>query len=639
MSSFAANHVRSLVDATKTINVSIQARDTTISVSTQRPRSPSPRRAELYSLLRDFPSPLDKSALRTTLKALSEREELKPQTTNLVSASAPEESEAEDLAIETILESRLVVGLYAETLDLWLKEASDADSEAEWWSGTARSWQSVASYLLATLPERLQRSFHAILHAMRSRNLPLRPSSFTPQSLRNLFPRSLRPTALATAFFPHLYHQPHLLFTSPFELARQECQLRQEKLIKLRDERAEQLGGLLSMESELGRSIRRQEHIEKMASRLQAAVEGGEQSLSGPLSVYSPESACHRLAFKLLPAHASAHGELFASLRRPSRLTLLWPRLVLLPPALFVLLRLAYDSRQSIAESVLRSRDTFKGFWFGYVLEPLEGILNTVRTGGDDSARIVSQEAVRADIASLERMAVALSKDKLSLSDSQLHNLSEQIRQGDLTPVLRIYEEDIRSPIRAAVSGTLVRSLLIQIQKAKVDLDQALSGIDKLLKSQELTFAFVGVAPALTVVYAAASYARSIWSGGRGRKRLGGKRRRESAWLAIRHVERLLLTNPGSESTSSASSSSSAPGTDLAYTSSLTSGLLLIALARLRTYAEANLPAHSLLREGVLADVADLENPVLGRAEKLRVVERMWRSWGSVLGWDCMGRT
>ena len=34
-------------------------------------------------------------------------------------------------------------------------------------------------------------------------------------------------------------------------------------------------------------------------------------------------------------------------------------------------------------------------------------------------------------------------------------------------------------------------------------MQQALSGIDKLLKSQELTFAFVGVAPALAITYAA----------------------------------------------------------------------------------------------------------------------------------------
>lgn len=69
---------------------------------------------------------------------------------------------------------------------------------------------------------------------------------------------------------------------------------------------------------------------------------------------------------------------------------------------------------------------------------------------------------------SLERMALSLSRDKLSFNDSQLASLSEQIRQGDLTPVLKVYEEDIKSPVRSAITGTLVRSLLIQIQKAKV---------------------------------------------------------------------------------------------------------------------------------------------------------------------------
>lgn len=65
-------------------------------------------------------------------------------------------------------------------------------------------------------------------------------------------------------------------------------------------------------------------------------------------------------------------------------------------------------------------------------------------------------------------MALSLGRDKLSLNDTQLQQLAEQIRQGDLTPVLRIYEEDIKAPVRTALTGSLVRSLLIQIQKAKV---------------------------------------------------------------------------------------------------------------------------------------------------------------------------
>jgi nuclear control of ATPase protein 2 len=39
------------------------------------------------------------------------------------------------------------------------------------------------------------------------------------------------------------------------------------------------------------------------------------------------------------------------------------------------------------------------------------------------------------------------------------------------------------------------------------------------------------------------------------------------------------------------------------------------------------------LREGFVEDVQDLEDPNIGRREKLRVLDRMWNSWGRELGW------
>jgi len=69
-------------------------------------------------------------------------------------------------------------------------------------------------------------------------------------------------------------------------------------------------------------------------------------------------------------------------------------------------------------------------------------------------------------------MALSLAKDKLYYSSAQLQNLSNAVRQGDLTPILRLYEEDIRTPVRSAVTGTLLRSLFIQVQKAKVGVSQ-----------------------------------------------------------------------------------------------------------------------------------------------------------------------
>jgi ATP synthase regulation protein NCA2 len=65
-------------------------------------------------------------------------------------------------------------------------------------------------------------------------------------------------------------------------------------------------------------------------------------------------------------------------------------------------------------------------------------------------------------------MALSLARDKLNYSPAQLNDLSNRLRFGDLTPILQIYEEDIKSPVRSAVSGTLLRSAFIQVQKAKV---------------------------------------------------------------------------------------------------------------------------------------------------------------------------
>lgn len=64
-----------------------------------------------------------------------------------------------------------------------------------------------------------------------------------------------------------------------------------------------------------------------------------------------------------------------------------------------------------------------------------------------------------------------------------------------------------------------------------------------------------------------------------------------------------------------------------------TLGLIILSLTHLRTYAQKNLPPRSRILEGFNEDISDLENPELGREDKIRVVERMWRCWGRPLGW------
>lgn len=65
-------------------------------------------------------------------------------------------------------------------------------------------------------------------------------------------------------------------------------------------------------------------------------------------------------------------------------------------------------------------------------------------------------------------MTLALAAEKLQYSSPQLEALARQVQMGDLTAVMQIYEEEIKSPLKSAIQGSLLRSLFIQVQKAKV---------------------------------------------------------------------------------------------------------------------------------------------------------------------------
>ncbi|EEB86739.1 hypothetical protein MPER_16195 [Moniliophthora perniciosa FA553] len=82
----------------------------------------------------------------------------------------------------------------------------------------------------------------------------------------------------------------------------------------------------------------------------------------------------------------------------------------------------------------------------------------------------------------------------------------------------------------------------------------------------------------------------------------------------MRRIERLLIHDQRSQ------------------VSNLTSGLLMLSVAQLQSYAETYLPDRSRLKTGFLEDVEDLQDPALGGRERRLVLERMWRSWGSILG-------
>ncbi|KAK7056898.1 Nuclear control of ATPase protein 2 [Paramarasmius palmivorus] len=550
----------------------------------------------------------------------------------------------ERVALERTVLNKAVVSLYAQALQLLLSQSVEIESEMEWWSDVERSRLSVAYYLLQTFPCRLLNMLQTIQARLREEGLPLRVSQLTPSSLRSLFPSRgfFHPSILVTSLFPHLHDDTQLLPTLPafygattkesqslpsmlsqlanciwhfialpYHLTRQECLYKRHQLEILRDQRASTLGELAQARVHLSQTLEADD-----LKLLHSFLLDMERTLSvgGSMPQGSALSTLQNLSSVTLSRAALLHTQHLQSnqLLRPSRITLIWPKLLLGPPLLLYVASTLYHSRGSLLELAHESKEVVKGFVVDWLIEPLMGVIDTVRS--KDRSVIVSKEGVEADFDSLERMALSLAKDQLHYGPEQLAELSRQVRAGDLTPVLKLYEEDIRSPLKSAFTGTLLRTVFIQVQKAKVDIDQALAGIDRLLKSQELTFAFVGVAPALSIVYLSAGYLRRVWEGGRGRGQYGGKHQRATVLFAMRRIERLLIHDQGST------------------VKPLTSGLLMLSVAQLQAYADTYLPDRSRLKAGFLEDVQDLQNPVLGGNERRMVLERMWRSWGSILG-------
>lgn len=204
------------------------------------------------------------------------------------------------------------------------------------------------------------------------------------------------------------------------------------------------------------------------------------------------ERLVHVLSEKL-PRHTTSMSQFVGRHGRPSRIVRYW-----LPVSLAILSTSASTkflvSRQDdIVQGISNIGSTTIKFWGNWVVEPIRKLIGTIRHDEKSEIAIMSKNSLLADRASLERMVIDFVRDRPDLHDGVADTTAivNSVKEGDLTPVLKAYERDLRSPFVGTVKGDLVRALLIQIQKTKVDVEIAISGIDALLKSQELVFGYV----------------------------------------------------------------------------------------------------------------------------------------------------
>ena len=222
--------------------------------------------------------------------------------------------------------------------------------------------------------------------------------------------------------------------------------------------------------------------------------------LDGQLSIQQESIAvCHQLGRILqdfLPRCASSSVLLVQQHGRPSRLVRYWLPCLTAVFSTSTLLKVLVNESAQLARWGVDTMSTALDFWSNWVVGPVRNLIRTIRHDDNSDIAIMSKRSLETDRASLERMVLEFVQDHTTTMDhpatgaSDMELVMSNVKEGDVTPVLLAYERDLRSPFVGAVRGDLVRALLIQIQKTKVDIEVAMSGIDALLKSQELVFRY-----------------------------------------------------------------------------------------------------------------------------------------------------
>jgi len=307
--------------------------------------------------------------------------------------------------------------------------------------------------------------------------------------------------------------------------------------------------------------------------------------------------------------------------RRPSKLSANWLPYSLISLSVLVIIRSIYKEKAAIYEFVCDVVISTINFYKRYFEEPLQNIYTTIRYD-TSNLNVISQKAMEADMDSLGRMVIEfLKRYRPELGDQQIEQITAEARNGNLSPILPLYENSIQSPIKEAFFGNLIQLILIQVHKQKVDLERAMLALDKLLKSNELNFEALGMIPAIVVsALGIRFFYRYVYG------RMSEKTIYRYIQSELRKVERLLdLSIPnylqevqhikeGQKDLSLDSPTTFRMNLD-------TVGRLLLSISKLKKFANGLIDSQ---RIGFLEDLADLEVEQNHTLTKVMVVHRMY---------------
>ena len=272
------------------------------------------------------------------------------------------------------------------------------------------------------------------------------------------------------------------------------------------------------------------------------------------------------------------------------------------------------------------------GFFKNWVIKPVYDMLDILRnTSSDSQLSITSKDSLNSEFDSLNSMIYQFAQDNhIDVTESQITN---DVKNGDLKIIMSTYENEIKSPIKYLITGSLLRLILIQIQKGKVDGAMAINGIDKLLKSQQLLFAMVSISPSILILYQMyrilANSGKSNGSGA-GSIIINGKQLNIVCLKCLNNIENLLILlqlqekKPQQEDEQNKRSMN---GVSNNRHQEFYEGELLIEIINLFVFSSYLIPID--LKDDWINDLNELNNKQFDISTKLDLIRKIWNMYGA----------
>lgn len=556
------------------------------------PERGEPGSAEVKAETRELQLESVIRALSTTssLRPLLKRSRLRSLLSQIVedkggNISTQTQPVAEHTDLEWFATAKATIQTYGLILNSLLEQTIPLSESLWYWDDVLGSYANTGLYTAQTTPARFWTQAKEVYHDAREKwaaNADIRASARHAtltltgrwREFYVLVQNSIRERSLA---------QASARILSPFALGRMEARRKQSNVKKLRERNATAIGLLVDeglsfqpfeedfksdksgasptlrqaeWQSTIAKSVSLLENILRHAGTIDntlaefedsifASVEGDPDFVSvseASETTATPAKLAHRLIQMLddyLPEQERASHAMAVEYGKPSRLVRYWIPVLTLLLSGSTILRFLTNRRAAITQWIRDLGSTTVDFWRNWVIEPTMKLIRTIRHDEQSEIAIQSRDSLKVDRESLERMVVDFAlqhpENGQSYSESQVVEIKAKVKEGDLTPVLRAYEREMQNPIKNAIMGDLVRTALIQVQKTKVDVEVAIAGIDSILKSQELLFGFVGIAPGVLISYAAIQWLRGVFGSRRG---LRQTKKRGQTVRVLRYVDK-----------------------------------------------------------------------------------------------------